>query len=252
MVAPQRLQVVQGVVDMRATPSDSAELVDQLHHAEEVTLLSRGAGWVYVQADDHYFGWIHESAAAPQSARANWRVVAVPLAEVRERPEEGSPVVDHLPVGAWLPSDLRLDKKEWKWTPRGWVALDDTVQYGDLPHRPPTADDVVRTAEAFIGVPYLWGGTTSRGIDCSGYAQLVYRLNGVRLDRDAHQQAVEGRHVDAPARGDLVFFGKTSVTHVGIAVDERSYLNAPESGKKVQLDALDGARSVLAIRRYLA
>ena len=115
----------------------------------------------------------------------------------------------------------------------------------------PTADDLIGTAEGFVGVPYLWGGTTALGMDCSGFVQQVYRLNGVRLDRDAHQQAVEGRPVDVPARGDLVFFGKDSVTHVGIAVDERSFLSSPEAGKKVQLDALGGGRNVLAIRRYL-
>jgi cell wall-associated NlpC family hydrolase len=88
-------------------------------------------------------------------------------------------------------------------------------------------------------------------MDCSGFVQQVYRLNGVRLDRDAHQQAVEGRPVDVPARGDLVFFGKGDVTHVGIALDPLTFLNAPESGKKVQLDELRTRRSVLAIRRYL-
>ena len=73
--------------------------------------------------------------------------------------------------------------------------------------RYPTPDDIIATAESFIGVPYLWGGTSAHGIDCSGLTQRVYFLNGVGLDRDADQQALGGRPVDVARPGDLFFFG---------------------------------------------
>src|SRR5439155_1420023 len=82
----------------------------------------------------------------------------------------------------------------------------DLVEIDQLSHRYPTAADYLKTAESFIGVPYLWGGTTALGLDCSGFVQQVYRLNGVALPRDADQQAVLGRKVEVARAGDLMFF----------------------------------------------
>jgi cell wall-associated NlpC family hydrolase len=111
--------------------------------------------------------------------------------------------------------------------------------------------DILRTAECFLGVPYLWGGTTADGIDCSGFTQLVYRLNGVGLDRDADQQAVEGRSVSSARPGDLFFFGDERITHTAIATGEREFLHAPQSGAVVERATLTPARNLRAIRRYL-
>src|SRR5438876_245729 len=89
--------------------------------------------------------------------------------------------------------------------------------------------DQAHYGECFLGRPYLWGGTTADGIDCSGFTQLVYRLNGVHLDRDAEQQAMEGRPVGSARPGDLFFFGDERVTHVAIATGEREFLHAPQT-----------------------
>jgi cell wall-associated NlpC family hydrolase len=244
------------IADLRASPDPAAELVDQVHYHEQPRVLGSRDGWHFVQAEDHYFGWIVAEAIRVVPALPQWRVVSVALAPVRRDPDASSPAIGSLAAGS--PLSLTYPSPEGPWaraelnTTVGYVSLDDTVVIADLPHRSPTPDDLIATAEAFLDVPYLWGGTTALGIDCSGYVQQVYRLNGVRLDRDAHQQAVEGRPVDVPARGDLIFFGESDVTHVGIALDERTFLNAPEAGKKVQLDDLVGdGRNVLAVRRYL-
>jgi hypothetical protein len=251
MVAPQRLSVTRGSVDVRAEPRDDSELVDQMHYGEPGAILARRSGWAFIQADDHYFGWIPEAAAAAQpSTYAGHRLVSAPLADVHEKPEAASPVVDRLPVGTWLEVHPRLDKRGWLWVPAGWVALDETVLHDELPRRAPTADDLLATAEAFLGVPYLWGGTTALGIDCSGYVQQVYRLNGIRLDRDADQQAMEGRPVDEVRAGDLLFFGDARVTHVGMSTGDGMFFHAPQSGAFVERGT-QGARKLQAIRRYL-
>jgi len=263
MVAPRRLVVLRGVVDLRAAPSDDAELVDQLHHGEGCAILERRAGRAFVQADDHYFGWIPEGAAAADAtAHGDARVIAIPLADVHERPDPASPVVDRLPAGTWLPKHPRIDRARvpvggagtgWVWLPVGWVPLDATVLYSELPHRPPTAEDLIATARAFLGVPYLWGGTTALGLDCSGFVQQVYRLNGIRLDRDADQQATEGRSVDVPRAGDLIFFGAERITHVALASGERTCFHAPEGGvvEHVDLSRVLAKRVLGPTRRYL-
>jgi cell wall-associated NlpC family hydrolase len=79
----------------------------------------------------------------------------------------------------------------------------------------------------------------------------VYRLNGVGLDRDADQQAVEGRAVNAARAGDLFFFGDEHITHTAIATGEREFLHAPQTGAVVERSTLSPARNLRVIRRYL-
>jgi cell wall-associated NlpC family hydrolase len=253
------------IADLRAMPGDGAELVDQVHFREWLRVLGETDGWRYVQAEDHYFGWIRSDRMTMLPGEFHGRAIGPAVAPVYRAPDKSSEIVAYIPAGAqlatkqspcvdgpWIGIDSGVDRPEGATVYTGYVSLDDVIDPGDLPCRYPTPDDLITTAEAFLGVPYLWGGTTGLGIDCSGYVQQVYRLNGIRLDRDAHQQAMEGRAVKVPAPGDLIFFGEEgAVTHVALATGERTFLNAPERGKKVERGDLAGDRTVLAIRRYL-
>jgi hypothetical protein len=252
MVWPPLGLVNRGVAPLRAEPEDGAELVDEAQHFEQMTRLADHGDWTFVQGPDLYFGWIRAAHLAdyrtPQLV-----IVGVPLARVHAAPSPDAEVVDQLPVGA----RLVMREREGDWWRVGhdrYVRERDTVQVATLPQRFPTADDLLATAESYIGVSYLWGGTTAGGIDCSGLTQQVYRLNGVGLARDADQQALGGRPVDRARPGDLFFFGKDRVTHTAIATGERTFIHAPESGKSVQrgelTDPADLAR-LRAIRRYL-
>jgi cell wall-associated NlpC family hydrolase len=146
----------------------------------------------------------------------------------------------------WAEVPLRRER------PRsGFLAVADTTREGEVASRFPTADDYLKTAESFIGVPYLWGGTTALGLDCSGLVQQVYRLNGVSLPRDADQQAMLGRRVEEARAGDLMFFGADSVTHVALATSATEFINAPMKGGVVERGRLGGDRKLLGIRRYL-
>ena len=255
MVRPAGATVARGVADLRAEPDDGADLVDQAQYGERLTLLGARPGWSYVQGPDHYCGWIRDEHLIAADLDAARILVAVPLAEIRDAPDPSGRCVDTLPVGSpvavrgaprrgWLPVRVRDGV--------AWIAAADTAAESDLPSRPPSADDLLATARTFLGAPYLWGGTTSAGIDCSGLVQQVYRLNGVALDRDADQQSLEGRPVDLPAPGDLLFFGAERVTHVAIAAGGRSFIHAPMRGGAVEVGSLDSRGDPRSIRRYLA
>jgi gamma-D-glutamyl-L-lysine dipeptidyl-peptidase len=250
MVRPPQAVVNRGFTDLRAEPDDGAERVDQAHYGERFTLLAHDDEWFYVQGPDHYFGWCREEHL-DEVGPVDRRIVSVIAADVRSAPTDAAPIIDRLPIA----SPLAIQERSGDWlrvSADGWMAFRDTVDIAQLPNRFPRPGDLLRTAECFLGVPYLWGGTTVDGLDCSGFTQLVYRLNGVVLDRDADQQAMEGRPVSAaPRAGDLLFFGDERVTHVALATAEREFLHAPQTGAFVERATLSPERTLRTIRRYL-
>jgi cell wall-associated NlpC family hydrolase len=250
MVRPVRVIAIRGLTPLRAAPDDGAELVDQAHYGEAMTRLGDRGEWAYVQGPDLYFGWIRSVDLGGLGDGPEHVVVSVPLARVRSRPAADADAVDELPAGAPLLWHER-DGDWWRVGRTEYLAVADTIDVSAIPHRYPTPHDLLATAESFLGAPYLWGGTSVRGIDCSGLTQQVYRLNGVGLDRDADQQALGGRPVDQARPGDLFFFGAESVTHTAIATGERTFIHAPESGRTVSRGELTDPSRLRAIRRYL-
>lgn len=109
----------------------------------------------------------------------------------------------------------------------------------------------VTTARSFLGLPYLWGGRSGFAVDCSGFTQLVLKLHGVNVPRDADDQAAAGRAITiSKARaGDLVFFGRP-VSHVGLVVKPGRMEHAPNSGSFVQMASIASVGSPVAARRY--
>ena len=268
MVVPPRALVTVGVADLRAEPDEDSELVDQAHLTEVLTVLGERADWRYVQGPDQYFGWIRAEGIFELPGPGGRGTVAVLLANIYERETRSSAVIERVPAGTQPPQSWRAAREgepyrppEWAEVPLrgrsaaasrvGYLAVADTAVDDEIPHRFPTADDYLKTAEAFIGVPYLWGGTTALGIDCSGFVQQVYRLNGVALPRDADQQAMLGRKVDTARAGDLMFFGEESVTHVALATSAREFIHAPMKGRVVERGELGGDRRLRITRRYL-
>ena len=119
--------------------------------------------------------------------------------------------------------------------------------------------DLVDTAKGYLGVPYLFGGTTERGFDCSGLTGAVYRLNGLRLPRSSQAQYEAGRPVDLDeARpGDLLFFataGGSRVSHVGLYLGQGAFIHAPRPGQGIRRDELSDRyyrKAYLGARTYL-
>ena len=270
MVWPHRAVVRRGAVDLRAEPRSASELVDQAHWGEHVRVLGAHDDWRYVQGEDLYFGWCPRVDLYQFTRYGRNVIVAVAQAPVRERPAPAAPVIAELPCGAVVP-ETRLSTPTGGLVPApprqdGWLELvivgdrgertgfvsgEHVAALVDLPHRYPTPEDLLATAQAFLGVPYLWGGTTQKGMDCSGFVQQVYRLNGVGLPRDADQQSMLGRLVEEARLGDLFFFGADSVTHVAFATSATEFLHAPMKGGVVERGQLGGDRKLRATRRYL-
>jgi cell wall-associated NlpC family hydrolase len=119
--------------------------------------------------------------------------------------------------------------------------------------------NLVETATNYVGIPYLWGGATEAGFDCSGLAMAVYRLNGLQLPRSSREQYARGEPVplDRLRKGDLLFFatgGGTAVTHVGIYTGGESFIHAPKRGRRIGSDRLEGyyRQHLVGARSYLS
>jgi cell wall-associated NlpC family hydrolase len=129
-------------------------------------------------------------------------------------------------------------------------------KYGDMYIR----EELIRTAESFVGVPYLWGGTSpNTGFDCSGLSMTVYQLNGLDLPRSSKEQYEAGTPVERNdlLKGDLVFFatsGKNKAAHVGIYVGDGRFIHAAGKGKNIRVDHLSKSfykKTYLGGRTYI-
>lgn len=225
-VEAQSRVVAAPVAPLRRGPAPDAPLDTEALRGESVRLFEATAeGWSWVQLErDGYVGWIPSEALAQPDAPASHRV-AVPRTFVFPGPNIKLPPLDWLPMGALVAvrgeardSNARYGLIE----PAGAVVLQHLSPSQD------TADDFVSVAERLMHTPYLWGGKTSFGIDCSGLVQLALEMAGRQAPRDSDLQAGIGTPLDFSAgmptlaRGDLVFWKG----HVGIMQDEERLLHA--------------------------
>jgi len=133
------------------------------------------------------------------------------------------------------------------------------IQWQDIDRTQPPSDLVCDMALSFLGVPYVYGGTTPQGFDCSGLVQYVYREVGVNLPRTARNQSRSGRTTTLRTmlRGDLIFFriDRDVISHVGIYVGKGQFVHAPGTGKHIRIDSIDNGwwrQRVKAVRRVIA
>lgn len=200
-------RVTAPVLNLRREPRHGAELVSQAPHGTALTLLKRLEGeWFRVQTPDGYVAWARsDNLRAEPEAGEGLRTLPVVLA-ARRRDEEGT-----LPLAAG--SELRVvERHAGKWlaeTAQGvavWIPEEEAIAASDRPALWKDASELgaraVAIAERWLGVPYLWGGKSGWGLDCSGLTQLAYEVLGVRLPRDADQQAKALPAV--PEWGDLL------------------------------------------------
>jgi cell wall-associated NlpC family hydrolase len=246
--SPAREAVVVGAVEnMYSAPDESVDVVSQATLGQVVEVLETSGAFARVRTPDRYDGWVPRPAlaeyadpATPRYARAG-RVVEVAslMANVYRdpdvttaRPKARAPLATRLEVTADGPSErwlvVRLPSGD-----AGYMQTGDVKAVDPLAQRPRGApEDLVATARRFLGVPYLWGGMTVHGIDCSGFVSRVYFAHGVLLPRDADQQFADpsALPVERPdlRPGDLVFFGgdARSITHVGLYEGDGRFLNA--------------------------
>jgi len=219
-VAGESFEIVEPIAPVRERPSSDATLLTEALKGERVTIYDRDAeGWAWGQLDgDGYVGWLPDRALARPADTPTHRIVAIrtfafPGPSIKLPPRET------LMLGALI--NVVRDDADFAVTREGFhVPRRHVAGIGD------TEADFVGVAERFVGTPYLWGGKSSLGIDCSGLVQLSLQAAGLACPRDSDMQLdALGRPLDAadaPQRGDLLFWKG----HVAIARDADTIVHA--------------------------
>ena len=206
-------------VAVHRRPSFDAAIDTEFLCGEEVRVFAEADGWAWAQSSvDRYVGYVPSEALGPARSRTT-HTVGVPLGLVYPEPSIKAPPVARLPMGAAILVTEDVHTKEhFCCLANGGFVLER--------HLRAPADDFVAVAQWFVGAPYLWGGKTWSGIDCSGLIQLALQMVRHPCPRDSDMQEVElGEALDADAplrRGDFVFWRG----HVGIMVDGDRLLHA--------------------------
>ena len=260
------------VAPVHASARVSSTQVSQYVMGHRLELLARHGAWWRVRGEDGYIGWVHHGYL--RTGDAAW-------AQAWERGAEGEPMVSlgaelvddagrHLVRLPWGARVIRHEPRRFR-LPDGRVGELDTGELIEADRLvdwfPPRGESAVRTARRWAGTPYLWGGVTTAGADCSGFVQAVLWMHGVALPRDSDQQARVGAEVEWSESfeelrpGDLLFFSERPerITHVAISLGgSRIIHSALSNGGVAENDLLGGLeiermlRSILtAVRRVL-
>jgi len=256
------------VAPMRREPRHAAEMVDQVTMGVPVSVLKQERNWSFVRTPYRYLGWVESAMVAPKRSDGwdepslAWFVDSV--GTVWTTPDMQQPVSDIV-----LGCIVRKLEAKGEWTAvelpdgrRGIVRTATLKSFSGAP-RQVQPSQVAALASRLKGIPYLWGGNSTKGFDCSGFTQTVFRMTGLQLPRDADQQSAVGKKVDPGLdfenvrAGDLLFFGKERATHVAISLGGARFIHSStdvhvNSLKKSDPDFDEGRfRSLLHIMRVI-
>lgn len=234
------------VADLHSDPGHATPVLTQILVGDEIERLEERAGWSLVRLEDGYLGWIAPGyVTAAAAVPATHRVVGS-FAVLRAAPAPNARVVGRLAIGTRV--HVQAASAEW-------VELDIEGHRGahveqsavaPLGRSPNPSDTITETALELVGVPYLWGGITAFGIDCSGLTRLCHALGGIEIPRDADWQHAAARPVTPPFEaGDLLFFGEAgghrAISHVGVSLGQGRVVHASRTHAGVAVDDLDAA-----------
>jgi len=271
------------VANLRTTPSHPSELATQAIFGTPVLVLKKENDWYLIQTPDKYIAWVDAPAITflNKAEFENWQNSSKIIATVTYGIIYTSDSINSLPVSDFIAGNIFQLKEDYFSNDFIKIVLPDKrqgfVKKSEFEildifiseHNIVSSEKLINTAKQFIGIPYLWGGTSIKGLDCSGFTKTVFFLNGLIIPRDASQQVLAGDKVEIDEQysklkpGDLLFFGSKRadnsdrITHVGMYLGNGSFIHESGCVKIESLHKSDDnynafrASSLLQVRRYL-
>ena len=263
---PRLCTVATNLTSVHDGTSFLAEMVTQMLNGVAVEVLWEEKNWGFVRLPDGYLGWTYLPYLTEAPAPMPSHLVTEPVSLLRTLPGGDAALVTRVLGGTAVCAREEDAAPGWQsvvlaggW--QGWLPAGDLRALAGLPNNAePRRAQLVEDAFRMLGVPYLWGGSSANGIDCSGLAQLLHRWVGITLPRDADMQYAAGKPVEPPfERGDLLFFGENGVqrriTHVGVSLGGWQIIHSSRRRNGVQVDdvqAVEGLRdSYLCAATYI-
>ena len=252
------------VANLRSKPGHSSELATQATLGTIVNVFKKEDNWYYVQTPDNYLAWVDDGGfeLVDEQKAENWKndekiIYTQTYGHAYFGPYEGDPIISDLTAGNLLSLVKNTDEHYIVRFPDGrnaYVLKNEAELYGDwLKNKNATNESLVASAQELMGVPYLWGGTSTKGVDCSGFTKTIYFLNGMVIPRDASQQVHTGKLIDSTRnfknlqKGDLLFFGSKAtdttpekVVHVGMWIGNDEFIH---SSGKVHVSSMNKSAS---------
>ena len=237
------------VANLRSEPLHSAELSTQALLGTPINILDKKNNWLLVQTPDNYVSWTEESTVTILNRQEinKWMdarkiVYYQNYGSSYEKADTRYQTISDVVICnifEYISENRNFIKVMYPDKRIAFLKKTDCIDYSKWINLPnPTPADIIKTAKTFTGIPYLWGGTSSKGLDCSGFTKLTFLIHGIIIQRDASQQARHGFisndvTFEKLQPGILLFFGKkdkstdkTSITHVAIYIRNNEYIHA--------------------------
>jgi len=235
-------------------PTLHLPLSSELCYGTEVEILDEEEKWAFTRQNDGYLGWVFKPHLAEGFASQATHLMLAPSYELRAQPDTKSESITRLVSGTGVEvEDIRGEWAKVIANKTGWMPSSLLRAIGELPK---SIEDkrktLIEDSARMIGVPYVWGGTTGNGIDCSGLARLLHQWIGLDLPRDADMQHRAAKPVEPPFEvGDLLFFGelgeKRQVTHAGISLGGWVMIHSSQGRNGVYVDDVQESESLKQI-----
>jgi len=238
---------------LRRHPKHSAEMVDQSITGNVVRILKKQGMWYLVQTHYGYLGWVaryslHQTDSVGVAEWENSKRVRMSALSgiIHSKPNTKSePVADVV-----MNASLKMINKGSNWTKiklpdgrEGFILNKFVEKIKKTDSKKISAKNIIKTARSMMGIPYFWGGNSTKANDCSGFTQIVFKAHGMQLPRDARQQARMGEEINPEddfsnvLSGDLIFFGVSDrITHVAISLGDYDFIH---QDSEVNIDSFD-------------
>lgn len=248
------MHVATNLTGLYERPTFGMQLSSELQYGTEVEILDEQGRWVFTRQKDGYLGWVYKPYLAEGIATKASHLVLAPSCELRAGPDATSEIVTRVLSG----TGVVLEEINGSWAKvtvnkTGWMPLMLLRAINVLPESiEEKRKTLIEDARRMIGVPYLWGGTSGNGIDCSGFVRLLHRWVGVDIPRDADMQHAAAKPVEPPFEiGDLFFFAesesKRKITHLGLSLEGWKMVHSSRGRNGVYIDNVQERQSLKEI-----